>query len=408
MNVKRLGDTRRVEYLDGLRGVAALVVLIGHSWMMFSQPISSYSSGDGVAAIPAMLLKVVGLVANGNSAVCIFFLLSGFVLADFARGATISFPAQVVRRYLRLAIPILITSTFAYCLLRFGLFRNAESARIFGEWAGAWYQFDASFTAMTYEALVGTFATGSNAYNSNLWTMHPEMVGSFYILLINAIPATRRWRTALYGCLIAVHLFDYLPLFAVGALLREYEVEVHRLGRMPWLPAALCLFGLYLCTLPDVTGGKLELVYPLPKFSFDNTRIWHSIGATLLLGGVLTSSSAQQILASPVAKSLGRISFTLYLIHVPILCSLGAWLIVELATAGNATAAAIGLPVVLLVCLGSSVLLTPVVDVSAVRVSRRVGYWLDEMMTDSRSSTARRPPEFLPLADDRASSAPLS
>ncbi|MDQ9783105.1 hypothetical protein RF094_10385, partial [Serratia marcescens] len=96
-------------------------------------------------------------------------------------------------------------------------------------------------------ALVGTFSSGSNAYNPNLWTMHPELLGSFYVLLINAVAASRRWRMTLYACLIAYYLFDYLPLFAVGALLREYEIEVRQLDRFPGAPITLCIIGLYLC-----------------------------------------------------------------------------------------------------------------------------------------------------------------
>lgn len=391
------GDAGRVDYLDGLRGVAALAVLIGHSWLMFSQPISSYHVTDGVAALPAVLLKIIGHVSNSNSAVCIFFLLSGYVMVDFGQGTLLSFPAQMVRRYIRLAIPILMTSSFAYLLLRFGLFRNAEAGRLFGEWAGQWYQFAPSGPSMVYEALVGTFSSGSNAYNPNLWTMHPELLGSFYVLLINAVAASRRWRMTLYACLIAYYLFDYLPLFAVGALLREYEIEVRQLDRFPGAPITLCIIGLYLCTFPDATlGPKLQIVYPLPEFNLDNARNWHSIGATLLLIGVLTSRAAQRPLASSPAKMLGRISFTLYLIHVPILCSLGSWLIVALAPYGYTPAAAFGLFVTFFTCLVLSTLLSPLVDGSAVSMSRKLGRRVDELMADDKVPFERLSSQYPP------------
>ncbi|MGJ4891359.1 acyltransferase family protein [Bradyrhizobium sp. HKCCYLRH3099] len=384
---------RRLAYLDGLRGVAAFVVLIGHSWQMFSQPISSYQANDGISALPAVLLKIIGLLANSNSAVCIFFLLSGYVLADFAQATKLSLPAQIVRRYLRLAVPILITSTLAYVLLRWGLFRNAESARIFGEWAGMWYRFDPSFQAMAYEALVGTFTSGSNTYNPNLWTMHPEILGSCYVLLINPVAQSRRWRAALYACVIAVYLWDYLPLFVIGAFLREYDPIVQRLSRLPWIPAALCTVGFYFCTLPDSPpGGKLQVLYPILSFSYDNGRIGHSIGAVLLLTGVAASQRAQRSLASRPARWLGNISFTLYLIHVPILCSFGAWLIVTLAPQGSTFAAAIGLPLTLTLCLAASAALTPWVDGGAVTLSRQVGRRLDDAMRDPASPNARVAP----------------
>jgi peptidoglycan/LPS O-acetylase OafA/YrhL len=59
---------------------------------------------------------------NGNAAVCIFFVLSGYVLADLSQRSELTFPAQALRRYIRLVGPILLTSTFAWGLLALGLF----------------------------------------------------------------------------------------------------------------------------------------------------------------------------------------------------------------------------------------------------------------------------------------------
>lgn len=390
MNEKDKLETRRINYLDGLRGFAALVVLVGHSWLVFSEPLSKFRWNDGVVALPAMLLKFVGLVANSNSAVCMFFLLSGYVMVDFAQSTSLSFPAQIVRRYARLALPILITSTLAYLLLRFELLRNSESARIFGSWAGLWYQFAPSAPSMVYEAIIGTFAMGSNAYNPNLWTMRPELMGSFYVLLIAAIGGSLRWRTALYICFSAYYIFDYLPLFAAGAMLRDHDLLVRRLSEFRRISIAICAIGLYLCTMPDLLVSPWQrYIYPLPQFSYDNGRNWHSIGATLLLIGVLSSPIVQRPLASSLGRALGRISFTLYLIHVPVLCSLGAWLIVLLSPYGNTTAAAIGLLISFVSCLGIAWMLRPIVDGSAIQLSRQVGKWLDSVMTRSTDWRAR-------------------
>jgi peptidoglycan/LPS O-acetylase OafA/YrhL len=412
----------RIFYLDGLRGFAALVVLFAHTLLVFGEPLATiHEPYARLDALVATFIRILGLLLNGNSAVCIFFILSGYVMADFAHTTTLALPAQLVRRYVRLAVPILITSTCAYLLLRFGLFRNTEATRIFGGWAGYWYQFEPSAETMAYEALIGTFLDGTNAYNSNLWTMHAELQGSFYVLLIGAIARKRGWRTALYAYLAAYHFSDYLPVFAVGALLREYDDIVRRYaGAVASVPIATFVIGCYLCSLPELSSsGQLpRLLYPLPQFSYDNTRYWHSIGAVLVLIGVLGSPWLQRPLGSPLGKLLGRISFTLYLIHVPILCSLGAWLILHFAPRGNVTAAAIGLPVSIVACLGIAVLLSPVVDGSAILLSRKIGRRVDDMLAGAikavrvavRAKAAWTPPRVLtaPHSTHAASSASVA
>jgi peptidoglycan/LPS O-acetylase OafA/YrhL len=176
--------SERKPYLDGLRGVAALVVFIGHLALVVLPDLLGVSGTYGWSIwLTAIGKSPLAVLWNGNAAVCIFFVLSGYVMTEFASGTKLSLPAQAIRRYLRLAIPILITSSFAWLLLSYGLMRNAVNPDVTGGWLGSWYRFEPSFPDMIQEALFGTFATGSNAYNCNLWTMNAELAGSLYIML---------------------------------------------------------------------------------------------------------------------------------------------------------------------------------------------------------------------------------
>ena len=121
--------SRRV-YLDGLRGAAALAVLLGH-----------------LSIALAASLGPITVIYNGNFGVCVFFILSGYVLSGLAATARLSLAAQSVRRYLRLMIPILLTSTIAWALLWIGAYQNKAAGEIVGSWwMGAWYNFEPSFT----------------------------------------------------------------------------------------------------------------------------------------------------------------------------------------------------------------------------------------------------------------------
>ncbi|MDU6731732.1 MAG: hypothetical protein E6471_34240, partial [Bradyrhizobium sp.] len=80
---------------------------------------------------------------------------------------------------------------------------------------------------------------------------------------------------------------------------------------------------------------------------------------------------------SGYAQFLGRISFTLYLMHIPLLCSLGAWLIIHLSSVGYLGTALIGMPISVMACLLLSAIATPAVDGLGIRSSRFVGAKLD-------------------------------
>ena len=374
----------RKPYLDGLRGFAALAVFIGHLSFVVLPDLGLLQGSHGWGLVITQIGKSpLAVFWNGNSAVCVFFVLSGYVMTELGKRTTLNLLAQIVRRYLRLAIPVLITSSFAYLLMREGLMHNRIDSAVTGGWLFEWYAFAYSGELMIYEALVGTFTSGSNAYNPNLWTMHPELVGSLCVIAICAIAPGRRTRTIGFALLAAHYDADYIALFAVGALLSDYEAEISRIG--PRTAIGLFLVGMYMCSMP-VADPKVSLPWHAmlpPIFHHDDARYWHSIGATLIVLGLQCSSRLQAIFASRIGRSLGRISFTLYLIHVPILCSFTAWLVLAvhgwrpaiLMVGGGAT---------IILVLGASWLLSGAVDGLGIRLSREAGQWMTDPFNRSR------------------------
>lgn len=89
----------RMNYLDGLRGLAALGVVAYHSNVLFSVFSWTEAYGD----MPNLILS---RFTNGNFFVCIFFILSGYVLViprvKNANVAGEKWGELAVRRYFRL------------------------------------------------------------------------------------------------------------------------------------------------------------------------------------------------------------------------------------------------------------------------------------------------------------------
>jgi peptidoglycan/LPS O-acetylase OafA/YrhL len=382
----------RESHLDGLRGAASCAVFFGHLLIALLPSAVTLAPQDVHTRFDLVLGgSPIGVLWNGNAAVCIFFILSGYVLTSLAQRSRLSMAAQLARRYVRLALPMLITVAIPLIIMRLGWMHNAEAVQITRSgWLGSWYQFGPSGRGAIAEMLYGAFATGQSRYNSNLWTMRVELWGSFYIFVLTAMSTNRRLRLICYALFVAWSPFDYYPLFAIGAAFYDFEDVVGLVFAATPIPIVLFFTGLYLCGLPATSDpDQLKWYGWLPVIAaHDNERYWHEIGASLVLLGTIHSETIRAVFSTGVARWLGKISFTLYLIHLPIICSLTAWLV--LMTASQiyyliVTVAGGGTIVATFALCGATVRF---IDQWPTKISRWVGRLVDRLTLPAKSEAA--------------------
>jgi peptidoglycan/LPS O-acetylase OafA/YrhL len=375
----------RQPHLDGLRGAAACAVFFGHLLIALLPSMVTLVPNDIHTQFDLALgASPLGFLWNGNGAVCVFFVLSGYVLTSLAQRSGLSIFAQMVRRYLRLGLPMLIAALLPLALMTMGLMQNSAAAVAVTHsgWLGDWYHFQPSLAGAFKEMVYGAFATGQSAYNPILWTMRPELVGSLCIFFITAMTPNRYYRLACYAFFVFWSPADYYPLFAAGAVLFDFENEIGAL--LPRLMSGLLLLaGLYICSMPS--GEVAPWHHWMPRFPAENSFHWHEIGAFLVVLGVQHSSVARAIFSSSLGQHLGRVSFTLYLIHLPIICSLTAWLVVRLAGANYHTVLFVAGGSTIIVVFGLSWILSKVVDQIPTEISRRVGSAINSFDLGSRN-----------------------
>jgi peptidoglycan/LPS O-acetylase OafA/YrhL len=384
-----VGEVARRRYLDGLRGVAALMVFFAHLTISLMPAVVTFNPGEAHSRFDAPLgASPLALIWAGNSAVCIFFVLSGFVLSEFCQHSRLSFPAQMLRRYLRLVLPMLITSGFALVLLYFGLYKTLDAANEATKsgWLSMWYRaFDPSLFGMIKETVYTVFATGKANYNCNLWTMQIELFGSAYVFLAFALIGNKRLRIAAWIVFGAIHYSDYYCLFAIGGLLYDLDDFLAGLSQRFALPVndqVLNIFvfgiGMFLCAFPYIQLDMTDRWFSWLSTSH-KAQAWHMVGAPLLVGALLHTSSLQALFRHRIPQFLGRISFVLYLIHIPVICSLTAWIAFAMRgtyypylvlTAGAAT---------IITVLSLSNLLYKFVDIHTTAWSRIAAKWLDSV-----------------------------
>jgi peptidoglycan/LPS O-acetylase OafA/YrhL len=310
----------RVRVLDSLRGLAAFMVVLYHGW----QTLPPGPLADGIRQ--ALLFTPFKAAVGARPAVILFFVLSGYVLAlALARGPAMTWGGFVLRRICRIWLPFA-----ASILLSAGLWWAMRPAALDGvpPWFNAdpWSAMPDAAALWRHLAMLGD--THSAHLNVVMWSLTYELrislVFPLLLIAVQRLPlrvllpgmlalqvgtdATMRW----LGLPLAPFFGDgwvgatlttlhFVNCFLVGALLAlRGDAMQAALGRLPrWALAGLWV-------------AAILLLGP----SIDYTC---TLGAALLMALAIGSPCARRVLEVPPLLWLGRVSYSLYLIHVPVL-----------------------------------------------------------------------------------------
>jgi peptidoglycan/LPS O-acetylase OafA/YrhL len=375
-------NASRSAHLDGLRGIASLMVLFNHLALSVLPSISTlHPDASGLAVLIAIGRSPLSIAWGGDFGVCIFFVLSGYVLSQFCMTTDLGFFAKLARRYVRLALPMAFSTILAFGLMKSGAFFNKEAASTVShsDWFALWYQLPASLWAAIGDGFWNAFIFGRSDYNSNLWTMRIELVGSVAIFLLYALAADRRLRILV--AILAVFLSPgYYPLFAAGCLLFElFELQAQTEGGRPVVALELAAAMLLLAGI--VAGGfpasgihtGISSQWHRWLSDSDSALGWHTAGAILVLIAVHQSALLRAAFGGRAMQLLGRLSFPIYLIQIPLLCSFTALLLLKLPIHQYWMMAVVSIVTTTLIMLPLAWLTYRFVEAPTVRASRTVG-----------------------------------
>ncbi|MCD8363227.1 MAG: acyltransferase [Lachnospiraceae bacterium] len=324
----------KLVYLDGLRGMGCTIVFLCHFVYAFYYGMYQYQ--EAACHLPGNLDIVIGksplnLLFNGNTAVRLFFVLSGYLLCRnfFLSGDTSTLKRSALRRYSRLMPPVLAVNLLIFFLMGAGLYQNEAAAVLAGseEWFAGFNAFAPSFPGMLWESLIGCFLFGSNDYLGVLWTMRVLFLGAFLDYALAGLIGKRRWRWAAYA-IIALLLLrtDFLSIF-LGYVLCDFMHTDAGLKDVlcgsGLLNGILLAAGFYFMSYPSAGYGYEGTIWGILPFVFVN--YYHILGVLLFVFAVLNLKPVQRFFSLGIFRFLGRISYSLYLIHFPVIATFGAW-----------------------------------------------------------------------------------
>ena len=312
---------QRIEYIDSLRGLAALAVLLQHS-LIFIWPA-------GVGRI--LDWPFINMAFDGKAAVAMFFVLSGFVLS---RPYFISVAGQPARR---MYVP-------TFYLRRF--------TRIWLPWLAVF-----GLSALAQAVLFVPWETNppTSSLLSCVWHHHPGWINFFRQCLFIEHDAKKVLLIQDWSLGVELKASALLPLFIfLSRRLTPWSLLVVSVALLALLPTGhyyvIFIIGLLLA---GTSGNLLQWLQPKPFFVkagllsaglvlYETRHVCQdllgqplgekfpwlgtSLGCALILLASMSSRRIQAVLKLPPIVFLGKISYSVYLLQfIVIFCLLPPW-----------------------------------------------------------------------------------
>lgn len=309
--------------LEALRGIAALMVALGHSFIVVNIAYMAgpyavhYSDLHGMEQI---LTRGMFVIFNGGAAVSVFFVLSGYVL-----GLSLNRKAEtgeanglagalgfMIKRLLRL-FPAHIAS-LTLILISLALFHEHFVFPNASSWFTGFYR-----SSLSVENIIDNYLLLESNLNPVTWTLQVELLMSLLFPLAFVLCRSLRLPGNLIALLVIYYFCAQLKNFFLLYSFMFYsgliisQINPRMLSGIPrWASSMILGLGLVLLLSARLVIGKVTL----------DIATMECIGAVLIilvLANRLEGRLTGNFLDKPWARMLGRVSYSFYVLHFIVL-----------------------------------------------------------------------------------------
>lgn len=339
MSVREGNSAGFVDRLEALRGIASLWVAVGHAliWLSMGDPLKWTAAERHQYGWQAAVGHVLITIFNGNAAVDVFFVLSGFVLTkSLLNGGTTAgrYWAYAARRVFRI-LPAFWFSLFVVGLYLAFAYPGHAVMQGASSWFNQWYE-----RPLDTQTMIDNLTFVSPWLNPNAWTLKVEIVLSLalpFVVWILARGGVLTGAAVLVASIVSgwfardlsltLSPLHYVYMFVAGAVLAKHASVFDCAPR--WTPNLAAILGALLIVCSNQW---------LVPHSFRGDVVI-TIGAVCLIwASTMPNAKTLSLLDKGWAKFLGRISYSFYLLHFIVLYAVAnlmlhvvpSWLIVRL------------------------------------------------------------------------------
>lgn len=302
-------QSQREGYLDGMKGLACLFILLGHF-------TGIYKYAENASQIDSWFVRIltegpVSIFTAESFWLYLFFVISGYLLIISTPRKIRDFLVKCAKRILRLAIPIWGTAIFIFVIQNtIGFYNHSVQAIVQNTWLTHLYGSHLTVLDILKEPFF-VLILGTSKFNSPFWCLRDMLISSFLIYGVGWICKSKKTETiavCVLTVLAAITGRSIIMACLCGScarLLRE-KAEIQNKKNI------MVLAGLLL---------------PLVAFWAGNP-VFTSIAFASFLIAVPQVERVKSIFECKLVKRLGAVSFGIYALHWPIINSIGLRIIV--------------------------------------------------------------------------------
>lgn len=293
--------------------------MIHHAILTFS---GSWPASGWLAPLVHFLQE--NILFLGRHSVWMFFILSGMVLARMYESVTVKYSSYLISRTFRIYVPVIAAVAFTWLSMQ--LVPRTQRG------LGWWMDFHPANYGVNNIIRDITILNGCSGNLSPLWSLKWEMWFSIFLGLYvwvarrfnGVLLAITSWLLSVCGAYFHIHTMQYLPIFMLGVLLHVHWDSVTsqvrnacasngenklRRYRSMFIASIFLIF---------VSNGPWRLLMSKQlEIGFD---VFTSlVGLALLVILAELWQPANAFFTSRPLQYLGLISFSLYLVHEPII-----------------------------------------------------------------------------------------
>ncbi|KAK3393705.1 acyltransferase 3 [Podospora didyma] len=347
-------------YLDGLRGIASIIVFFCHyTEENFSALTPSYGIDEDTPS-GWIQLPYLRIIFSGRPMVHVFFVISGFVLSykpikaiharDLDKCYT-TLASSTFRRAFRLFGPCIVSTAMVMYLYQNGYIEDIDPlapttwSEQFWRWKGA-----------VFHQITWPWSWDSDlrpAYDIHLWTIPIEFVHSMLLFMVILMLSRVRLRIrqgvvfGLMGYCLACGkwaAFEFLSglFFAEIHVLQQAQAKMWESSELDshysqkrdsgsnskMLHIAIVMMGLFIAGWPNFEADRTPGIRyfldhtPLPFAKMDELapqKFWFGLSAVFMVWSIGELPLLKGFFEGPLAQYCGRISYAVYICHGPML-----------------------------------------------------------------------------------------